>query len=57
MKKQTAGTTANRNNPRLDHETVQNLRCWVLLNYIIGKETGIKSPGPIARPAKRKSVA
>ena len=57
MKKRTAGITANRSNSRLDHETAQNLRCWVLLNYIIGNESGIKSPATIARPAKRKSVA
>ena len=56
MTKQTAGTVDHLT-PRLDHETVQTLRCWVLLNQICRKEIVIKAPVIINARAKRESAA
>jgi len=52
-----AGRIDYRKNSPLDDECVQALRCWVLLNYIIGKEREIKSPAIIKTGIKRKSAA
>jgi hypothetical protein len=41
----------------LDHEAVQNLRCWVLLHHIFGKEIEIKSPATVKARTKRKNAA
>jgi hypothetical protein len=57
MKKPMAGRIDYRKNPPLDHESVQALRCWVLLSYIIGKEREIKPPAIIKTAAKRKTTA
>jgi len=52
-----AGRIDYRKKAPRDHESVQGLRCWVLLNYIIGKEREIKSPAIIKTGTKRKSAA
>ena len=41
----------------LDHEAVQNLRCWVLLNHILRKEIEIKAPETVKALTKRKNAA
>jgi len=41
----------------LDHEAVQNLRCWVLLNHILRKEIEIKAPASVKARTKRKRAA
>jgi hypothetical protein len=42
--------------PKLDSDTVQTLRCWVLLNQIVRKQIVIKAPEIIKARAKRKSA-
>jgi hypothetical protein len=56
MKKQTAGMMDHRKSPHPDHETIQNLRCWVLLNYIIGKEISTSPRARTKTRVKRKSA-
>ena len=41
----------------LDHDAVQNLRCWVLLHHILRKEIEIKAPESVKARTKRKRAA
>jgi len=41
----------------LDHDAVQNLRCWVLLHHIFRKEIEVKAPETMKTRAKRKRAA
>jgi hypothetical protein len=40
--------------PRLYNATVQNRRCWALLNYIIRNEIVIEAPATIKARAKQQ---
>ena len=57
MKRQTSEIIYDRNSPRPDHAAIQDLRCWMLLNHILGRKIAIKAPAAIATRRKRKRAA